>query len=322
MIDCDHLRVAFAGTPDFAATALRALLHTSHTVVAVLTQPDRPAGRGRKLTASPVKTLALQHGLPVQQPDSLRNAEAVAALASCKPDVLVVAAYGLILPASVLSLPHLGCLNIHASLLPRWRGAAPIQRALLAGDPVTGICIIRMDQGLDTGAVLHRAELAIAEDMTAGELHDQLADMGAEALMVALRGHCDGTLTATPQPREGVTYAHKLNKQEAHLDFTRSAIDLHRQIQAFHGWPVAEARLAGERIRVWRSALVKPSPPAAASMLPGTVTAVTANAVRVATGDGQLDLLELQRAGKRSMPAADFSRGNWLQGKVFALMEY
>ena len=247
------LRIAFAGTPDFAVPALEALLGSSHTVVGVLTQPDRPKGRGRQLAASPVKVTALAHGIPVSQPPTLKDEGGRAELAAWRPDVLVVVAYGLILPRDVLSLPRLGCLNIHASLLPRWRGAAPIQRAILAGDASTGVTIMLMDAGLDTGPMLLRKEVPIAPTDTGGSLHDRLAGVGASAILEVLDGHAQGTLRAVPQPAEGVTYAAKIDKAEALIDWGQDAARIGRQVRAFNPWPIAETRLDGEQLRVYEA---------------------------------------------------------------------
>ncbi len=311
--DCTALRVAFAGTPDFAARILEALLGSRHEVVCALAQPDRPAGRGRKLVAGPVKALALEAGVPVQQPRTLRDADAVAALAAHAPDVLVVAAYGLLLPETVLGLPPLGCLNVHGSLLPRWRGAAPIQRAILAGDAVTGVDIMQMDAGLDTGDLLLRREVPIGAETTTPELHDALADAGAAIIVEAMEGRCRGTLHARPQPDEGVAYAAKLDKRESVLDFARPAVELHRAVRAYLPWPVAETRLDGERVRVWRARVGEGEPGA----VPGTVLAACQEALRVATGDGVLELLELQRDGGKRLPAAAFAQGRELVGRRF-----
>ena len=302
-----------------------------HEVVGVFTQPDRGSGRGRKLTASAVKTLALEHGLPVQQPTSLRDASALAALAALRPDVLVVVAYGSILPPEVLAIPPLGCLNVHGSLLPRWRGAAPVQRAILAGDAETGVCIMQMDEGLDTGDVLARASTPIGADETASELTDRLAALGAATLVPAIEARRAGAATAEPQPDVGVTYAAKLDKAEARLDFTESADLLHRRVRAYHGWPVAESTLAGERVRLWRTRLVRaPLPngqsvhaataarPAGADAAPGTILDVSGDAIRVATGDGVLELLELQRPGGRPLDAGTFAHDRELVGHQFA----
>ena len=329
-MDCDKLRIVFAGTPEFAVVALSRLLDSSHQIVGVLTQPDRRAGRGRQLMASPVKQLALQHAIAVQQPPTLRTAEALADLTLLQPDLLVVAAYGLILPPPVLQLPPLGCVNIHASLLPRWRGAAPIHRAILAGDNETGVSIMQMDAGLDTGAVLRQVKEAITMNMTSGELHDRLAAVGATALLDTLKPRCDGSLQASPQSESGITYAEKLSKSEARLDFSRPAADLHRQIQAFNPWPVAETTLDGERIRLWRSQLPKLTDGARFAVpggqkmghqktaLPGHIFGLHDGCLQVATGDGLLQLTELQRPGKRALPAADFARSRDLTNSLFA----
>jgi len=332
MPDCQRLRIVFAGTPEFAAVALDHLIDSSHDVVGVLTQPDRPAGRGRKLRPSAVKQRVLDRNeaarhpaIVVQQPVSLKDPSAVAALASLKPDILVVAAYGLILPETVLSLPSLGCLNIHASLLPRWRGAAPIHRAILAGDNETGVCIMQMDKGLDTGAVLRRVKTPISEDETTAELHDRLALLGATALLGTLQGCCDGSLTAVAQTTDNVSYAEKLSKSEARLDFTQTASELHRRIRAFNPWPVAESMLAGERVRIWRSRLAttasipiaKADTPVPGTVLPGTILSVENGAVQVSTATGVLDLLELQRPGGRAVSAQVFAQERDLLGKVF-----
>ena len=315
--DCAALRVAFAGTPAFAERILRALLASRHRTVCVLAQPDRPAGRGRKLAPGPVAALAREAGVSLEQPRTLKDPEAVAALARHAPDVLVVAAYGLLLPPAVLALPPLGCLNVHGSLLPRWRGAAPIQRAILAGDAVTGIDVMQMDEGLDTGDVLLRREVPIGPGVTAPELHDALAEAGAGAIVEAIEGRCLGTLRARPQPVEGVLHAAKLDKAEALLDFARPAVELDRAVRAYLPWPVAETRLEGKRVRVWRARPVPGDEHPAGACAPGTVLAVTAEAVRVATGDGALELLELQLDGGRRMPASAFARGRELSGRRF-----
>jgi len=315
MTDCSSLRVAFAGTPEFAAAALLALLASKHQVVGVLTQPDRPAGRGRKLTASPVKTLALEHAVPIDQPQSLKLPADRAALESWQADVLVVAAYGIILPASVLALPPLGCLNIHGSLLPRWRGAAPIHRAVMAGDTHTGVTIMRMDEGLDTGDTLSHVRVPISATDTTPLLHDTLAEVGAAALVDVLGPWCRGELAAIPQPDEGVTYAHKLAKSEAQIDFKQSAIECDRIIRGLAGWPIAEALLQEERIRLHASVVSAVAVPP--DTAPGTVIATNAEAVTVSTGEGAVDLLKLQRPGKKALHAADFARGQSLLGKTF-----
>jgi len=316
-LNCQRLKVAFAGTPEFAAVALDSLVASDHEVVGVLTQPDRPAGRGRKLTPSVVKIRALEAGIPVQQPLSLKDPQAVQAFAEWRADVLVVAAYGLILPQAVLDLPALGCLNIHGSLLPRWRGAAPIHRAVLAGDAQTGVCIMQMDAGLDTGDVLLSESLHIGSNDTVAELHDRLAALGAQALIKALPARCNGTLTPVAQPEAGVTYAEKLSKAEAKLNFNETSELLHRKVRAFNPWPVAEAQLCEQRVRIWSSRLVESSEltEADSNAKAGTVLTTTANAVRVRTGDGALDLLSLQWPGKKAQPASEFSQGRSLPGQ-------
>jgi methionyl-tRNA formyltransferase len=298
------MRLVFAGTPRFAVPALEALAAAGHELVAVLTQPDRPAGRGLAAVAGPVKQAAQRRGVPVLQPPSLKDAAVQARLAELAPDALVVAAYGLILPQAVLDIPRLGALNVHASLLPRWRGAAPIERALLAGDPVTGVCIMQMDAGLDTGPVLLRDELPIAPEDTAGTLHDKLAALGARLVVAALDGLAAGTLRPTPQPAAGVTYAAKIARDETRLDWSRSANELARRVRAFDPAPGAGARVRGVELKIWRAAVV------AARGAPGAVVAAGAEGISVACGDGgALRLEELQRAGGRRLPAAAFLRG-------------
>ncbi|MCO7218164.1 methionyl-tRNA formyltransferase, partial [Halomonas sp. OfavH-34-E] len=262
------LRVIFAGTPDFAAESLSALLASHHQVIAVYTQPDRPAGRGRKLTPSPVKSLALEHGLPVYQPERLRDEAEQRALAALDADVMVVVAYGLILPLPVLEAPRLGCLNVHASLLPRWRGAAPIQRAIEAGDDESGVTIMQMDEGLDTGDMLIIRRTEILPTTTGGELHDRLAEIGGKAMVEALDRLADGELSATPQPEQGVTYASKLSKAEAELDFAQPAATLAARVRAFNPWPVTWCALGDERLRIH---LAEPADGGAPES-PGTIT--------------------------------------------------
>jgi len=307
----EPLRIVYAGTPEFAVPALQALIDSPHEVVAVYTQPDRPAGRGRKLRASPVKQLALAHDLPVEQPTSLRDEQAQAHLADLRPDLMVVAAYGLILPKAVLETPRLGCINIHASLLPRWRGAAPIQRAILAGDRETGVTIMQMDEGLDTGAMLLKRALPIAEDDTAASLHDRLAVLGAEALMEALPGIMDGSLEAIPQNEAEATYAAKLDKAEARIDWQQPAEHIARQVRAFNPWPVAQAELDGQPLRIWEARAV--DRPAQAE--PGTVVAESAEGIDVAAGEGCLRITRLQLPGGKQLPAATFLNGRSLAGK-------
>lgn len=309
------LKVVFAGTPDFAKLALNAILQAGYQVPLVLTQPDRPSGRGMKLTPSPVKQAALDADIPVAQPLSLRldgqypdDATAVQQqLQELQPDVMVVAAYGLILPQWALDLPRLGCLNIHASLLPRWRGAAPIQRAIDAGDSETGITIMQMDIGLDTGDMLAVYRLPIRADHTGGSLHDDLAVMGAQAIVQTLQALETTGLSATPQPAGGVTYAEKLQKSESALDFQLSAQVLARRVRAFNPVPSSTLMLPGleQPVKVWQAQALAQSTSAA----PGTVIAVSSDGVDVATVDGVLRLLELQRAGSRRQPVAAFIQG-------------
>jgi methionyl-tRNA formyltransferase len=310
------LKVAFAGTPEFAAAALAAIIGAGYPVPLVLTQPDRPAGRGMKSVASAVKQLALQHGLAVDQPERLRSAEQRARLAASAPDVLVVAAYGLILPAEALALPRLGCLNIHASLLPRWRGAAPIQRALEAGDAETGISIMQMDAGLDTGPVLRVHALPIADDDTTASLHDKLAHLGAKTIVdVLAKIQQSGALAATPQPTHGVTYAGKISRAEAQLDWRRPARELERAIRAFNPFPVACGQLGETTIKLWAAQRVD-----GRRDVPGTVLDVDGQGVVVACGADALRLTELQRPGGRRLPAGDFLRGFPLRsGERFAV---
>jgi methionyl-tRNA formyltransferase len=308
------LRIAFAGTPQFAVPALRALLGSSHRVVGVLTQPDRPAGRGRELRSSPIKLLALDAGVALAQPASLKTGEERAVLAQWAPEILVVVAYGLILPRPALDLPRLGCLNIHGSLLPRWRGAAPIQRALLAGDVETGVTIMKLDAGLDTGPTLLEQRLPIGMHDTAGDLHDALSELGAAALLEAIDGLTKGSLVPRPQPTDGVSYAPKLEKSEARIDWARNAAQLDRQIRAFNPWPVAETRFADETLRVLRAAVVDGLAP---DMTPGTVLGLAEDGLRVACGEGVLALRELQRPGKRPITARDFANAVPLAGLRF-----
>ena len=305
------LRIAFAGTPSFALPALRALLGSRHRVVGVLTQPDRPAGRGRELRASPVKLLALDAGLPVGQPATLKTPEGRAILHEWSPDLLVVVAYGLILPQAVLDRPRLGCLNIHGSLLPRWRGAAPIQRAILAGDTETGVSIMQMDAGLDTGPVLLERRHPIGTHDTAGDLHDALSELGAAALMEAIDAIDGGTVVMRAQPSEGVTYAAKLEKSEAMIDWTRPAAALDLQVRAFNPWPIAETRFAGEALRILRARVTEPS---GGEAPPGTLLGLAEDGLRVACGEGVLAVSELQRAGKRPVSARDFANAVRLDG--------
>ena len=314
------LRVAFAGTPEFALPALAALL-ARHSVVGVLTQPDRPRGRGRKLAASPVKTAALASQLPLAQPQTLNSPEARAALGDWHPQVLVVVAYGLILPREVLALPPLGCINIHASLLPRWRGAAPIQRAILAGDSETGVTIMQMDEGLDTGPVLLQRRLAICASHTSGSLHEALSTLGAAALLTALDG-LSGGLAPRPQPSEGVTYAPRIEKAEARIDWRRDALEIERQVRAFDPWPVAETALEGEPLRILAAraepdAVLRTNDPEKddKSADPGTIISVHDDFMRVRCGRGCLRVTEVQRPGRRRLGVRDYSHSVALTGR-------
>jgi methionyl-tRNA formyltransferase len=301
-------RLVFAGTPDFAVPHLAACRRNNVDIVAVYTQPDRPAGRGRALAQSPVKQAALAAGITVEQPENFKDAAARERLRAYAPDLLVVVAYGLILPRKVLAIPRLGCWNVHASLLPRWRGAAPIQRALLAGDAQTGVCLMQMAAGLDTGPVLLSSALPICADDTGGSLHDKLAVLGAQLLAEGLEHVLSGrALTAEPQPEHGVTYAHKLDKAEALLDWNDAARLLERKVRAFNPWPVAEARLAGETLRIWKAlALPGEKSPSEQARTPGSIVAAGREGIDIACADGVLRLLELQRAGGRRIAAADF----------------
>lgn len=299
------LRVGFAGTPAFAQKALQAILDARFDVVVVLTQPDRPSGRGMQLTPSPVKTLALSKRIPVEQPSSLRNDEAQAMLRAYDLDVLVVVAYGLILPQKVLELPRAGCLNIHASLLPRWRGAAPIHRAIEAGDAETGVCIMQMDAGLDTGGVVDEARLPILPMETTAQLHDRLAALGAERIVAILQKLAAGeTLLAQAQPEAGVTYAHKLEKAEARLDVSAPAALLDRKIRAYNPFPGAVLQAGDQPIKIWQASIVQEQG------LPGTVLTADDAGVVMACGEGALRLEVLQAPGGKRLPAADFLRGH------------
>ena len=297
------MRIVFAGTPDFAVPCLETCRASGAEVVAVYTQPDRPAGRGRQLTPSPVKTAALAAHLPLEQPLTLRDSKARQRLADYCPDLMVVVAYGLILPRAVLATPPLGCWNVHASLLPRWRGAAPIQRALLAGDTETGIDLMQMETGLDTGPVLLERRTPIRREDTGGSLHDRLSLLGAAVLAEGLQRILAGApLPARTQAREGVEYAHKLEKTEARLDFSQSARALERQVRAFDPWPVAEGEIAGEPVRIWAARALETSHAAPI----GTVLATQRDGIDVACGDGVLRVTAVQRAGGKRISAADY----------------
>ncbi|WP_401740909.1 methionyl-tRNA formyltransferase [Stenotrophomonas geniculata] len=296
------MRIVFAGTPEFAVSSLRAAAR-HHEVVAVYTQPDRPAGRGRGLAPSPVKLEAVARGIPVYQPESLKDAAAQQQLRDLQPDLMVVVAYGLILPKAVLAIPTHGCWNVHASLLPRWRGAAPIQRAIQAGDAKTGVCLMQMEAGLDTGPVLLHQELPIAATDTGGQLHDKLAELGAQVLSDGLGLLRAGIKPiARPQPEQGVTYAHKLDKAEAKLDWAQDAGALARTVRAFNPWPIAEATLAGERVRIHGAVALE----ADHGQAPGTVLAASRDGIDIACGQGALRLRVLQREGGKAITAADY----------------
>lgn len=296
------MRIVFAGTPEFAVSSLRAAAR-HHEVVAVYTQPDRPAGRGRGLAPSPVKLEAVARGIPVYQPESLKDEAAQQQLRDLQPDLVVVVAYGLILPKAVLAIPTHGCWNVHASLLPRWRGAAPIQRAIQAGDAKTGVCLMQMEAGLDTGPVLLHQELPIAATDTGGQLHDKLAELGAQVLSDGLGLLRAGIKPiARPQPEQGVTYAHKLDKAEARLDWAQGADVLARTVRAFNPWPIAEATLAGERVRIHGAVALEE----AHGQAPGTVLAASRDGIDIACGQGALRLRTLQREGGKAITAADY----------------
>ena len=296
------MRIVFAGTPEFAVPSLRAAA-ARQEVVAVYTQPDRPAGRGRGLNASPVKLEALKRGIPVLQPASLKSALSRDALRALQPDLLVVVAYGLILPQAVLDIPVHGCWNVHASLLPRWRGAAPIQRAIEAGDSETGVCLMQMEKGLDTGPVLLDQRLPIGATDTGGQLHDRLAELGAQVLADGIGLLRVGIKpVAKPQPAEGVTYAHKLEKAEAKLDWTLPADVLARKVRAFNPWPMAEAQVAGERLRIHGAIAL----PLAHRIAPGSVLLASRDGIDIACGEGALRIRVLQREGGKAITAADY----------------
>jgi methionyl-tRNA formyltransferase len=307
------LRLGFAGTPDFAVPALDRLA-AHHEICAVFTQPDRPAGRGRALHLSPIKRRALALGLTVHQPLSFKSPEALAVLRTADVDALVVAAYGLILPREALGMPRWGCINIHASLLPRWRGAAPIQRAVLAGDPITGVTIMRMEAGLDTGPMLKSRTTAIAPTDTAKTLHDRLAVMGADLIAESLDGLGRGAIREIAQPAEGVTYAHKIDKLEALIQWERSAEEISRQVRAFNPWPMAETRFNGEQLRIWEAEPLEAPAMNSAATPAGAVLSATGEGIDVVCGTGVLRIHRLQLAGRKPLPAADFVRGHRLDG--------
>jgi methionyl-tRNA formyltransferase len=303
-------RIVFAGTPEFALASLEALVDADMAPVTVMTQPDRPAGRGRKLTASPVKTYALEHDIPVWQPVTLKDPDAVDHLSSLQPDLMVVAAYGLILPQAVLDVPRRGCLNVHASLLPRWRGAAPIQRSILAGDSRTGVCLMQMEAGLDTGPVFACAATPIDADESAGELYDRLAMMGGELLVDKIPDILAGTIEPSPQDDDAATYAGKLNKQEARIDWLDAAADIALQVRAYNPAPGAWFELGDERVKCWRAvALDHVEGPA------GVVIQAGKDGIDVTCGSGALRLLEVQRAGRKRVSAGELAAQLDLSGK-------
>jgi methionyl-tRNA formyltransferase len=310
-------RIIFAGSPAFATPTLQMLCERGHRPVAVLTQPDRPAGRGRQLGSSPVKQLALELGIHVLQPLTLKDAATQAGLRALAPDLLVVVAYGLLLPPAVLAIPPRGCVNVHASILPRWRGASPIQAAILAGDNETGVSIMAMEAGLDTGAVYSCARLPIDAQETAGELEQRLAMLGAAALAEQLDGLLAGKLQATPQAAEGVTYAGRISKADARIDWQQPAARIARQIRAYNPWPVAETTLGGQQLRCFAARVGSDGTPAGeAQPVPGQVITAGKHGISVQTGDGILELQLLQLPGKQRLAAADLARGRALTGVV------
>lgn len=295
----EPLRLVFAGTPEFAAEHLKALLDSRHQVIAVYTQPDRPAGRGQKLMPSPVKQLAVAHGIPVLQPPTLRDPAAQAELKALGADLMVVVAYGLILPQAVLDLPRLGCINSHASLLPRWRGAAPIQRAIEAGDSESGVTVMQMEAGLDTGPMLLKVSTPITDDDTGGTLHDRLAILGAQAVVQAIDALADGALTGDVQDDSLATYAHKLSKDEARIDWTRPAVELERLIRAFNPWPICHSTLNGETLKIHAARLGE------GQGEPGRILEASKEGLTVACGEGALSLTRLQLPGGKSLGFGD-----------------
>jgi len=305
----ESLRIIFAGTPDFAARHLDALLSSGHQVVGVFTQPDRPAGRGKKLMPSPVKVLAEEKGLPVFQPASLRPQENQQLVSDLNADVMVVVAYGLILPKAVLEMPRLGCINVHGSLLPRWRGAAPIQRSLWAGDAETGVTIMQMDVGLDTGDMLHKLACPITAEDTSGSLYDKLAELGPQGLIETLKQLANGTAKPEVQDETLVTHAEKLSKEEARVDWSLSAEQLERNIRAFNPWPMSWLEIDGQPVKVWQATALQ----ADTAAEPGTIVDANKQGIQVATGQGILNLQSLQPAGKKAMSAQDLlnSRREW-----------
>jgi methionyl-tRNA formyltransferase len=305
------MRLIFAGTPDFSVPVLQALLDSDHLLVAVYTQPDRPAGRGRKLIPGPIKQLAARHGIPVFQPVRLGDPQVLEQIAALNPDLMVVVAYGLILPQAALDIPRRGCVNLHASLLPRWRGAAPIQRAILAGDRETGVCLMQMEAGLDSGPVLAEVRTEIRASENAGSLHDRLSQLAADLLSTNLDALERGTLTPRQQDPQRVSYATKLEKDEAMLDWRQAAVQLERQVRAFNPWPVAQTRYHGEVLRVWEAHAIEGT-----DSVPGAVVYAGKQGIDVACGSGRLRLLQIQLPGGKRMKSQDFINSRQVEGVV------
>ncbi|MGF1733064.1 methionyl-tRNA formyltransferase [Photobacterium kasasachensis] len=305
------LRIVFAGTPDFAARHLAALLSSQHDVIAVYSTPDRPAGRGKKLTASPVKNLALEHDIPVHQPENFKSDEAKQALADLNADIMVVVAYGLLLPQAILDTPKLGCINVHGSILPRWRGAAPIQRSIWAGDAETGVTIMQMDIGLDTGDMLKIASLPIEANDTSATMYEKLAELGPDALVDCLADIAAGTAVPEKQNDELANYAKKLSKEEAKIDWSMDAAAIERCIRAFNPWPMSYFAVAEQNVKVWRAEVETDNQDKA----PGTILSADKQGILVATGEGALRLVELQPPGKKAMKVQDLlnSRRDWFE---------
>jgi methionyl-tRNA formyltransferase len=313
----NKLKIVFAGTPDFAAEHLAALLSSQHEVIAVYSQPDRPAGRGKKLTASPVKQLAQQHNIAVYQPENFKSDESKQQLADLKADLMVVVAYGLLLPQAVLDTPRLGCINVHGSILPRWRGAAPIQRSIWAGDSETGVTIMQMDIGLDTGDMLHIATLPIEATDTSADMYNKLAQLGPKALVTCLQDIADGKAVPEKQNDELANYAKKLSKEEAKLDWTKPAVALEREVRAFNPWPMSHFQLDDKTIKVWQSKVA----PLTVDAQPGCILQADKSGIYIATAEGCLVLQQIQIPGKKAMSVADVlnSRADWFTaGKCIA----
>ncbi len=309
----EGLKIIFAGTPEFSVAPLQALIDSRHDVIAVYTQPDRPAGRGRSLKPSPVKEKALEAGIPVYQPLNFREAADMSTLEALNADVMIVVAYGLILPQRVLDAPRFGCLNIHASLLPRWRGAAPIQRAIQAGDNQTGVTIMQMEAGLDTGPMLYKSVIEIGESETGGHLHDRLMPLGAEALLATLDLLVADRLQPQVQDDSLANYAHKLQKKEAEINWDQSAVEIDRMVRAFNPWPVAHTRLGSKSLRIWQAQALSTN----SSGQPGYINSTSADGIDVATAEGMLRVTELQPEGKRRMTARDFLNAHDLTDASF-----